>query len=80
MPRFRMFVLEDPEGAEGLFEEWELPWERLVFDQRLNHAKEGKEETRYRILGVREDGLGTYYLVAPDRGGLEGCDPKKDRP
>lgn len=79
MPSFRIFVLEDPERDEGRFEEWDLPWQRLVFDQRLEYARGGGEPARWRVCARRRDALGEYFVVAEEKGVPEGADPKKVR-
>jgi hypothetical protein len=43
MPNFRVYLLNDPVATEGTLQTWDLPWERLVFDQRLDYEPQGPE-------------------------------------
>lgn len=84
MPKYHVFLLRDPEDPhrrEGELQVWNLPWERLVFDQRLRYRPPGvAEEGLYKIKDIRTTAQGTVYVVLPDPGNLKGGDPKKDRP
>ncbi|MEZ5987934.1 MAG: hypothetical protein R3F30_02165 [Planctomycetota bacterium] len=80
MPAYRVFVLEDFEGSEGREEVWNLPWERLVFDQRFDHARQrGAEPLRWVVREIRAMPEGELFVVAPNPGTLRGGDPKKHR-
>ena len=81
MPKFRFLLVENPESSQGESVQWELPFERLVFDQRFEYQIEGAEKAeRYRILGDKRDGEGKQYSICVDEGCREGGNPKKARP
>ncbi|HHI78527.1 MAG TPA: hypothetical protein ENK02_00955 [Planctomycetes bacterium] len=87
-PIYRVLVLKSPEETEdhpesadeGSFEEWTLPWARLVYGQLLDYQREGEEKPgRWMVKKVAKDPKGTYYQVAPHIPLLKGGDPKKMR-
>jgi len=84
MPKFRICLSPDSsstQAGEGEIQSWNLPWERLVFDQRIDYQPQGVAAVKiYRIAGIREDDGGTVYDAVLDPGLLDGGDPKKDRP
>lgn len=74
MPEFRVLLLKDLDDAEGSRQEWDLPWERLVFDQRIDYQPEGfDKKERFRVLRIEGD----LHVLGPDVGTLEGRMPKK---
>ncbi len=86
MPKFRVYVLDQPSGNNGpsgnsgRHEEWNLPWEKLVFDQRLTYKREGEtEEGRFRVSPLSAPG-NAQHTVEPVPDLPLGGDPKKDRP
>jgi hypothetical protein len=81
MPKFRVFLFSGPTSSEGTQQTWDLPWEVLVFDQRLDYQPEGASApARFKVRRIRATPAGPVYEVAPDPGCLEGGDPKRDRP
>ena len=74
MPKYKIIILEDydspqdsPQGTEA---EWDLPYEHLVFDQRIDY-----DSNRWVIRELR----GETIVVAPNPGTRQGGDPKKHR-
>ncbi|GEM_PF-3226556 len=87
-PTYRVLILPSPEttdhhpesSEEGSFEEWTLPWLRLVYGQRLDYQREGEEEPgRWVVKKVAKDAKGPYYKIAPYVPLLKGGDAKKRR-
>jgi hypothetical protein len=79
MPKHSIYVLENAHSTEGQFQEWDLPWERLVYDQRIDYPS-GEEAQVYRVMRVVERIDGSYSEVVLDPGNQDGGDPKKPRP
>ncbi len=82
MPEFRVFLLNepDPKCVEGKNQLWNLPWEVLVFDQRVQYQPEGADApAQFKVRRIRQTNDGPVYDIAPDPGLLTGGDPKKDR-
>ena len=70
MPKYKIIILEDYDSMEGTEAEWDLPYEHLVFDQRIDHA-----DGRWVVRKVQADKI----VVAPNPGTRQGGDPKKHR-
>jgi len=71
MPKYKVIVLEDfdsPQDSPKDSVEWDLPYERLVYDQRFNH-----DSARWVVRDVRPDAI----VVAPNPATRQGGDPKK---
>lgn len=62
MPKYKVIV-------NGDTVEWDLPFERLVYDQRFDH-----DSARWVVRQVRDDAI----VVEPNPGTRQGGDPKKD--
>ena len=83
MPKYRVVVQSDPLGDidGGEPQVWNLSWERLVFDQRLQYQAQGDDEAKiWRISKIDESAEGSVFHVIVDPGLRTGGDPKKDRP
>ncbi|PIE24113.1 MAG: hypothetical protein CSA62_04730 [Planctomycetota bacterium] len=80
MPKFHVYVLEKPHDSAGEFQEWDLPWERLVFDQRFEHPVGAEDAKIYKVVRVHERVDGSYIEIVEEPGLQSGGNPKKDRP
>jgi hypothetical protein len=65
MPNYRIYLKKSPEAADGEFQDWDLPWLRLVFDQRFDAQPPGEQGGRYQVLDLAKDAKGSYYVVCP---------------
>jgi hypothetical protein len=65
-PSYRIYYKEHFEADQGEWQQWELPWLRLVFDQRFDATPPGKTAPgRYQVLDVKRDAKGEYFVVSP---------------
>ena len=59
-------------------EDRDLPWERLVYDQKIEYQPKGAEKAAfYRVRHILRTAEGPVYAVAEDKGPRQGADPKK---
>ena len=66
MPRYRIYFKEAFDAPTGQFQDWDLPWLRLVFDQKFDHTLPGKSEAgRFVVTAIKKDGQGEFFEVAP---------------
>jgi hypothetical protein len=74
MPDYRIYYKEHFEADTGTWQQWNLPWLRLVFDQRFDAMPPGKTESaRYQVLDVKRDGTGEFFVVCPEVVGAKGA-------
>jgi len=75
--KFRVRVLADLDDKEGSVEVWDLPWERLVYDQRVHHRSGDADAVLYKVRKIEQTPEGDRFVMVPDPGPLPGADPKK---